>query len=149
MTNDSPKFPISLLLFLCLFDLLMVSCGSVHPIDSSSCKGSQARPVNDFLNSLGVNSAISTRGESLQKTIAIAKYLGIRWIRSGYEGNLPTANLIKLHRQTGLRFSYGLLSGGNDIDRLLTNARQLAIEGALLAIEGANEPNNWQVKQIM
>ena len=145
MKNDSPKFPISLLLFLCLFDLLMVSCGSVHLIDSSSPKGSQARPVNDFLNSLGVNSAISTRGESLQKTIAIAKYLGIRWIRSGYEGNLPTADLIKLHRQTGLRFSYGLLSGGSDIDRLLTNARQLATEGALLAIEGANEPNNWQV----
>lgn len=99
----------------------------------------------DFLNSIGVNSAISTRGESLKKTIEITKYLGVRWIRSGYEGDVPTADLIEVYKQAGVRFSYGLLSGGTDIDRLLKGGRELADAGALLAFEGLNEPNNWGI----
>nr|WP_198160778.1 hypothetical protein [Pedobacter panaciterrae] len=97
----------------------------------------------DFLNSIGVNSAISKRGESLDKTIALMKYTGIRWIRAGYEGDIPDADFIKLHKETGVKFSYGLLSGGADISRLLAGARKLDAAGALLAFEGANEPNNW------
>lgn len=103
------------------------------------------RKASDFLNSIGVNSAVSTRGESLKKTIEIMKYLGVRWIRSGYEGNVPVADLIEVYRQAGVRFSYGLLSGGTDIDRLLKGGRELADAGALLAFEGLNEPNNWDI----
>lgn len=103
------------------------------------------RKATDFLNSIGVNSAVSTRGESLKKTIEIAKYLGIRWIRSGYEGNVPVADLIEVYKQAGVRFSYGLLSGGTDINHLLEGGRQLADAGALLAFEGLNEPNNWDI----
>ena len=103
------------------------------------------RKASDFLNSIGVNSAVSTRGESLKKTIEITKYLGVRWIRSGYEGNVPVADLIEVYKQAGVRFSYGLLSGGTDIDRLLKGGRELADAGALLAFEGLNEPNNWDV----
>ena len=44
-----------------------------------------AIPAHDFLNSIGVNSAINRRGESLEKTVECAKYLGIRWFRSGIE----------------------------------------------------------------
>ncbi|MBN1123985.1 MAG: hypothetical protein JXA82_03180 [Sedimentisphaerales bacterium] len=101
--------------------------------------------ANDFLNSIGVNSAICRRGESLEKTIDAVRYLGIRWIRSGYEGGAPVTDLIELYKQTGVRFSYGLMSGGTDISRLLNDARQLAQAGALLAIEGNNEANNWGV----
>ena len=97
----------------------------------------------DFLNSIGVNSAISKRGESLDKTIELMKYTGIRWIRAGYEGDIPDADFIKLHKETGVKFSYGLLSGGTDIARLLKGARKLDAVGALLAFEGSNEPNNW------
>jgi hypothetical protein len=104
-----------------------------------------ARRAIDFLNSIGVNSAISTRGESLKKTIEITKYLGVRWIRSGYEGGVPTADLIEVYKQAGVRFSYGLLSGGTDIDRLLKGGRELAAADALLAFEGLNEPNNWDI----
>ncbi|MEJ2901466.1 hypothetical protein WAE58_03480 [Pedobacter panaciterrae] len=100
----------------------------------------------DFLNSIGVNSAISKRGESLDKTIELMKYTGIRWIRAGYEGDIPEADFIKLHKETGVRFSYGLLSGGTDIKRLLAGARKLDAVGALLAFEGSNEPNNWGFK---
>ena len=73
------------------------------------------------------------------------RYLGLRWLRVGYESNIPVADLLELHKQTGVRFSYGLMSGGTDIARLLAGARQLASAGALLALEGNNEPNNWGV----
>ena len=104
---------------------------------------SNAIPVSDFLNSIGVNSSISTRGETRDKTLECVKYMGIHWLRTGYEGNIPVDDLIYIYQQSGVKSCYGLLSGGNDINRLLTNARKLANAGALLAIEGNNEPNNW------
>ena len=41
----------------------------------------KAVPANDFLNSIGANSAIYRRGENLDKTIECCQYAGIRWIR--------------------------------------------------------------------
>lgn len=107
--------------------------------------GTAAVGVNDFLDSLGACSAISRRGETLAKTVDATKYLGLRWLRVGYESNIPVADLLSLHKQTGVRFSYGLMSGGTDIARLLAGARELAAADALLALEGNNEPNNWGV----
>ena len=52
---------------------------------------------------------------------------------------------LDLHRQTGVRFSWGLVSGGTDLKKLIETARPLAEAGALLAFEGNNEPNNWGV----
>jgi len=66
-------------------------------------------------------------------------------LRVGYESGIPVADLVELHNQTGVCFSYGLMSGGTDIARLLAGASQLASAGALLALEGNNEPNNWGV----
>ncbi|MDA1190180.1 MAG: glycosyl hydrolase [Candidatus Poribacteria bacterium] len=104
-----------------------------------------AIPANDFLNSIGVNTAVSRRGESLEKTIECATYLGIRFVRVGYESRIPVEDLIELHKQTGVRSSYGLMSGGTNLERLLDGARRLAEVGALVALEGNNEPNNWGV----
>jgi len=101
--------------------------------------------ADDFLSSIGINSAVSRRGENLASTVNAARYLGLRWFRSGYESGIPIADLIELHHQTGVRFSYGLLSGGADMARLLDGARQLASAGAPMALEGNNEPNNWGV----
>lgn len=110
-----------------------------------SVKVDTAISANTFLNSIGVNSAISTRGESLDKTIAVIKYTGIRWIRSGYEGDVKAQDYLRLHKETGIKFSYGLMSGGVDVPRLLAGGRELAADGALLAFEGPNEPNNWGI----
>ena len=101
--------------------------------------------ADDFLSSIGVCSAVSRRGENLASSIDVARYLGLRWLRAGYESGIPIADLIALHRQVGVRFSYGLMSGGNDLARLLDGARQLASAGALIALEGNNEPNNWGI----
>jgi hypothetical protein len=35
------------------------------------------------------------------------------------------------------------MSGGVEINKLLDHRRKLAAQGALLAFEGPNEPNNW------
>ena len=102
--------------------------------------------ASDFLDSIGANSAISLRGESLDRTIECARYLGLRWFRSGYEGGARMEDLRRLHRETGARFSWGLGSGGADLDRLLAGGRELARAGALLAFEGPNEPNNWGIE---
>lgn len=111
--------------------------------NTKNCK--QAKSANEFLNSIGVNSSISRRGESLEKTLECVKYLGIRWFRTGYEGNIPVEDLVYIYKNSGTKSCYGLLSGGTDINRLIENSRKLAAEGALLAIEGNNEPNNWGV----
>jgi hypothetical protein len=73
------------------------------------------------------------------------KYLGVRWMRSGIESDVPIEDVLALHRGAGVRFSWGLLSGQTDLDKLLATGRQLADAGALLAFGGLNEPNNWGI----
>ncbi len=86
----------------------------------------------------------------MAKTIEMVRYCGIRWVRAGIEGlsddgptNIQT--FLKLHRETGVRLSWGLGSGGTDVEKLVETGRVLAEAGALLAFEGNNEPNNWGV----
>ena len=99
----------------------------------------------DFLNSLGAVSSVSRRGETVDGSIESVRYTGLRWLRGGYEDNAPLEDFIRLHRETGVKICYGLLSGKSDLERLLNDARQLAKVGALLSIEGLNEPNNWGI----
>jgi hypothetical protein len=101
--------------------------------------------ASDFLDSIGANSSISRRGESLDRTIDCARYLGLRWFRSGAEGDFSVADFIELHQKAGVRFSWGGLSGGSDLPKVITTAKQLAAADALLAFEGPNEPNNWGI----
>ena len=109
-----------------------------------------AVPTTDFLNSIGIVSTFPDRGQPLAKTVEMVKYVGFRWVRGGIEGLTaqgPTTvqTYLDLHRETGVRFSWGLVSGGTDLKKLVETARQLAAADALLAFEGNNEPNNWGV----
>lgn len=112
-------------------------------LNAAETTGTTAVRATDFLDSIGTQSAISVRGEKFQKTVACAQYLGVRWFRGGIEGNVPIEQFIKLHQRAGLRFSWGLGSGGTNIPKLIETGRQMAAAGALLAFEGPNEPNNW------
>ncbi len=107
----------------------------------------QARSTHDFLNTIGVNTAIYRRGENLPKTIECMKYIGARWIRTDEAMNTPRQQEIirNLHKATGVKISTSLGSGGSDIKALVEGSRKVAEMGALLAIEGNNEPNNWGV----
>jgi hypothetical protein len=103
-----------------------------------------------FLNSIGVVTTFPDRGQPLDKTIAMVRYGGFRWVRAGIEGlsdNGPTTlqTFLDLHRETGVRLNWGLVSGGTDVKKLIETGKVLARAGALLAFEGSNEPNNWGV----
>ena len=102
------------------------------------------------MNSIGVVTSFPDRGQSLGGTIEIIRYCGFRWVRAGIRGfsdRGPTTiwTFLELHRDTGVKFSWGLVSGGTDIKKLVRTGRVLADAGALLAIEGNNEPNNFGV----
>jgi hypothetical protein len=106
--------------------------------------------ANDFLNSIGVNTTFPDRGQPLAKTIEMIRYCGFRWVRAGIEGlsdEGPTTiqTFLDLNRETRVRLSWGLGSGGSDVRKLVETAKVLAEAGALLAFEGNNEPNNWGV----
>ena len=109
-----------------------------------------AVPTTDFLNSIGIDSTFPDRGQPIARTVEMVKYAGFRWVRGGIEGLTargPTTvqTYLDLHQETGVRFSWGLVSGGTDLKKLIGTARQLAGADALLAFEGNNEPNNWGV----
>lgn len=109
-----------------------------------------AVPASAFLDTIGVVTTFPDRGQPLAKTVEMLKYGGFRWVRGGIEGLTekgPTTlqTFLDLHKQAGVRVSWGLVSGGTDVKRLLATARPLADAGALLAFEGNNEPNNWGV----
>jgi hypothetical protein len=110
----------------------------------------QAVATDDFLNSIGVVSTFPDRGQPLARTVEMIRYCGFRWVRAGIEGLSDTGpttiqTFLDLHRQTGAKVSWGLVSGGTDIPKLIATAKKLAEAGALLAIEGNNEPNNWGI----
>ncbi|HSV73765.1 MAG TPA: glycosyl hydrolase [Chthonomonadales bacterium] len=107
-------------------------------------RATRAVPAYTFLSSMGATSAVSVRGESLERTIEKVRYTGLRFLRVQQgESNLP--DLLTLRRETGVRLSYGIGSGVSDIESLLRGARALAAADALVAIEGPNEPNNWPI----
>lgn len=130
-----------------LFTLIWFISGSIFISTGSTVKPEAKKAVRaaDFLGSIGVCSSITGRGETLAGTADAIIYTGIRFIRCGLEDKISVKDMIELHRQTGVKIVYGLLSGGTDIDRLIRESRELAEAGALLAIEGNNEPNNWGI----
>jgi hypothetical protein len=86
----------------------------------------------------------------LDKTIEMVRCGGFRWVRAGIEGltdDGPTTiqTFLDLDKATEARVSWGLVSGGNDVKRLIDTGKILANAGALLAFEGNNEPHNWGV----
>eukprot|EP00456_Euglypha_rotunda_P085425 TRINITY_DN861_c0_g1_i4.p1 TRINITY_DN861_c0_g1~~TRINITY_DN861_c0_g1_i4.p1 ORF type:complete len:659 (+),score=156.31 TRINITY_DN861_c0_g1_i4:3448-5424(+) len=130
-----------------LFNKILLTTGS------SKATPTVAQPTSAFLNSIGICTSFPDRGQPLPKTVEMVKYCGFRWVRGGIEGlttDGPTTlqTYLDLHRQTGVKFSWGLVSGGNDIKKLIDTAIPLAEADALLAFEGNNEPNNWGVTYL-
>lgn len=130
--------------------LLAAALGATGSASPAETGGVIAVPAADFLESLGVVTTFPDRGQPLEKTVEMLRYTGIRWVRGGIEGLTdkgPTTleTYLELNRRTGVRFSWGLVSGGSDLEKLLETGRRLARAGALIAFEGNNEPNNWGV----
>jgi hypothetical protein len=117
---------------------------------TATCNVSVATPVAgvtafkavDFLNSIGVCTHIAQGEDSATQVASALAYTGIRNIRDDFS-TTRVQDWINIYNQTGARIS--LLAKNGDVATTLSVAGQLASAGALLAIEGPNEPNNWPV----
>jgi hypothetical protein len=130
-----------------------VLVGRGDPSWAAHASDTTAVRTTDFLSSIGIDSTFPDRGQPLEKTMEMISYAGFRWVRGGIEGlsaQGPTTlqTYLDLHQKTGVRFSWGLVSGGTDLKKLIETARPLSAAGALLAFEGNNEPNNWGVSYL-
>jgi hypothetical protein len=102
---------------------------------------SAAVPVTDFLNSIGVCTHIGQGVDNASQSAAAMAYAGIRNLRDdGRSGHIQ--DWITVYNQSGVRTA--LLTDQN-IASTINMAKQLRTAGALLAVEGPNEPNNWPV----
>jgi len=133
-----------------IFWTIVCMASAIFTVTGQTQETSTAASANDFLNSIGANSAIYRRGENVAKTIEICTYTGIRWIRtdeSGLSDNGSTyrAEIKQLFDQAGVKVSLSLGSGGANIANLVKGAKFIAAYGGLVAIEGCNEPNNWGI----
>ena len=101
--------------------------------------------AGDFLNSIGVCTHIGQGIDRAPQCAAALAYAGIRNIRDdGNARHVP--DWISVHEKAGVRVVL-TWSGPGDaaISSLISSSKQLAAAGALLALEGPNEPNNWAV----
>ncbi len=104
-------------------------------------------PASAFLDSIGVCAHVGQGVDDATRSAEAVAYAGIRQVRDS--DNTSTSyveDLIGMHERTGARFVL-VRSGPDDawLSAQLAASRQLASAGALLALEGPNEPNNWAV----
>ena len=101
--------------------------------------------ANDFLNSIGIATHMSQGDDDPTQVASSVIYAGLRNIRDDDNPNL-VPSFISVHNHTGAKFV--LVSSApddNTLTNLLQDSLQLANTGALLALEGPNEPNNFPV----
>ena len=107
--------------------------------------GVTAVRAGDFLNSIGMCTHIGQGIDNPSQSAAALAYAGIRNIRD--DGNpRHVQDWIAVHEKAGVKVVL-TWSGPGDaaIPSLISSSKQFAAAGALLALEGPNEPNNWAV----
>ncbi len=127
---------------------LIVVCLALSPwMTAASVAGENettAVRVGDFLNSIGVCTHITQGEDAPTKVAACLTYAGIRGIRDDGSTNPKTLqSFIDVHKASGAKVV--LLPINGNIAASLEEYKTLAAAGALLAVEGPNEPNNFQV----
>lgn len=105
--------------------------------DQQNSTGVTAVSCDTFLSSLGVNTHVD-QGYNPGSYVLPLRYLGVRNVRDSVR-NL--SGHLMLHALTSVRFD--LL--GTDLRALTAAANTLARAGALLSVEGPNEPNNFPI----
>lgn len=134
---------IRFMLSLCLLSGMAADvCAAMADNDRPEKK--KAVPAMDFLNSMGVCVHIQ-HGEDASRMAPLLRYIGVRNVRDAADRNYDTSGLIRLHNDAGVKVAICVGSGARDADlpAVLEMARRLHRAGALLAIEGPNEPNNF------
>lgn len=141
--NKFESICIRIILSLCLLSA-MVTNASAATSENDRPEKKKAVPAIDFLNSMGVCVHIQ-HGEDASRMAPLLKYIGVRNVRDAADRNYDTSGLIRLHDEAGVKVVICIGSGARDADipAVLDMARRLHRAGALLAIEGPNEPNNF------
>ena len=113
-------------------------CAVTH--DDARRQGADHRMTTEaFLDSIGINIHID-QGYDEASYVEPILFMGIREVRDSIH-HLDRA--LDLHARTGVRFA---IDAGGDLDGLLSAARTLARDHALLALEGPNEANNFPIQ---
>ena len=125
-----------------LFGLLLMLSAALPAAARRS--GTKARSAHDFVQSIGVCIHVQ-HGQDPALLAPMLQYTGIPNVRDAIDKNYSSQGLLRLHQLSGCRILLCAGSGATDEDlpATLTMARQLHREGALMAIEGPNEPNNF------
>ncbi len=129
-----------LLCFTGLLGTLLAAAPMLSPAVQAQNPTTAVR-ATDFLNSLGACTHIGQGVDDASRSAACLKYAGLRNLRDdGIAAHVP--DWIKIYQQYGIRTC--LLTNHN-IPETLDMDDKLRAAGALLAVEGPNEPNNWPV----
>lgn len=123
----------------------VIACGS-DPLPPSPPPppppGIQALKVNDFLDSTGTAPFLG-QGADPATVITAVNYLGVRNLR---DTSGDSAKMINVATQTNTKFLYLIGAGGTpNLSSKITISKALQAAGKLIAVEGANEPNNFLV----
>jgi hypothetical protein len=111
------------------------------PAATASSVGVAGVSADEFLSSLGVDIHVD-QGVTGASYIAPLRYLGVRNVRD--EGR-NSSQIQLIHRQTGIRLD---LVGEGDLEGTIATGKALAASGALMALEGPNEPNNFPITYL-
>jgi hypothetical protein len=135
--------PLSRYLLQCLILCIWTAVPSFAAEDRTTAE-TTAIKTNDFLNSIGVCTHISQGEDNPAKVAQALSYTGIRAVRDDGSKNPKTLqSFIDVHQASGARLV--LLPVNGDIAASIEEYETLAAAGALLAVEGPNEPNNFRV----
>jgi hypothetical protein len=117
---------------------LLVLPGSAGAAAETYPSETRAVSAYSFLSSLGVNTHVD-QGYDPNSYIGPLRYLGAREVR---DGGRHVDGEVAIAQATGVRF---VINGAGDLKGLIASATVLAKAGALLAVEGPNEPNNFPI----
>ena len=124
--------------FSCLFSFWLVASFSANAENVTAIK------ANDFLDSIAVCTHVTQGKDDPDAVAKCLSYAGIRAIRDDGSTNSQTLQaFLNIHQTSGAKVV--LLPMNGDIAASLSEYEILAGAGALKAVEGPNEPNNWPV----
>lgn len=121
-----------------------LAIGMSLSLPTSAKEKTRAVSAYDFMQSIGACVHVQ-HGQDASRIAPLLKYVGIKNVRDAADRNYDMSGLLLLHREAGVGIVIGPGSGACDRDMGATIEMALALHraGALLAIEGPNEPNNF------
>jgi hypothetical protein len=109
--------------------------------NGAAANGVQARSASSFLATLGVCTHIGQGVDDPTRSATALAFAGFHNLRDdGVPSHVP--DWINVYRSAGVKTD---ILTNDDLSSTMSMADQLAAAGALLSVEGANEPNNFPV----